>query len=158
MERSRHAAGRQWGHDPGEDQAHFSLWSILAAPLFAGNDLQRMPEGVREVLANREVIAVDQDPMGIEGRRIYDDGSSQVWVKPLADGSVAVLLLGSGPHAAAMAVTAHDLGLRTGSTYSVRNLWEHSTTQSTGLIRVPVAAHSAVMLRVRVTGRGGSAP
>jgi len=141
-----------------EDRAHFSLWSILAAPLFAGNDLQHMSQGVKEILGNREVIAVDQDPLGIEGRRISDDGGNQIWVKPLADGSTAVVLLDPGPLPTVMAVTAHDLGLRPGSEYAVRDLWEHTTTSSTGLITVSVPARGAVMLRVRATGQRGSTP
>jgi alpha-galactosidase len=138
-----------------EDQAHFSLWSILAAPLIAGNDLVRMTGPVREILANREVIAVDQDPLGIEGRRIYDNGVGQVWVKPLADGSVAVVLLDSGPQAMVMEVTARNLGLGKGSLFTVRDLWAHTSTLNAGQIRVPVPAHGAIMLRVRpLTARG----
>jgi alpha-galactosidase len=103
------------------------------------------------------VIAVDQDPLGIEGRRIYDSGGNQVWVKPLADGSVAVVLLASGADPTVMAVTAHDLGLRPEALYSVRDVWAHSTTLSDGLFRVAVPGHGAAMLRVRLTAPRGSA-
>jgi hypothetical protein len=139
-----------------EDQAHISLWAILAAPLFAGNDLQKMSPAVRAILGNREVIAVDQDLLGVEGRRIYADGVQEIWEKPLADGAVAVVLLDSGPQPAVMGVTTRDLGLRTQPAYSVRNLWTHTTTLSAGLIRVPVPAHGVVMLRVQtLPPRGG---
>jgi hypothetical protein len=141
-----------------EDQAHFSLWSILAAPLFAGNRLGQMSEPVREVLGNREVIAVDQDPLGVEGRRIYDRGGNEIWVRPLADGSVAVVLLDSGPEAASMSVTIHDLGLRAAPLYALRNLWTHTTAVTAGLIRMTVPAHGAVMLRVQGTGDRGTLP
>ena len=141
-----------------EDQAHLSLWSILAAPLFAGNRIAQMPPSVRDVLANREVIAVDQDPRGIEGRRIYDRAGDEIWARPLADGSVAVVLLNSGADPVTMSVTIHDLGLRAAPRYSVRNLWTHTTSVSVGLIRVTVPAHGAVMLRVQGTGDKGTQP
>jgi alpha-galactosidase len=134
---------------PIEDQAHFSLWAVLAAPLIAGNDLQKMSPVARGILGNREVIAVDQDLLGVEGRRIYADGAQEIWEKPLADGSAAVVLLDSGPQPAEMGVRAQDLGLPPEPTYSVRDLWTHTTTLNTGLIRVAVPAHGAVMLRVQ---------
>src|SRR2546429_1693801 len=80
-----------------EARAQFSLWSMRAAPLFASTDLVRMTDAARETLLNPEAIDVDQDALGIEGRRTFDDGVGQVWVKPLADRSVAVVLLDAGP-------------------------------------------------------------
>ena len=141
---------------PTEDQAHFSLWAILAAPLFAGNDLVRMSDEVRGILGNREVIAVDQDLLGLEGQRIYNGGGQEIWEKPLADGSVAVVLLDTAPQPALMEVTAQDLDLRAAPTYAVRDLWSHTTTVSAGLIRASVPADGAVMLRVQAQPpRGG---
>src|SRR4030095_15762467 len=69
-----------------EYRAHFSLWCILAAPLMAGNDLRKMTNEVKEILTNREVIAVDQDSLGMQGRRVKRDGDREVWAKQLADG------------------------------------------------------------------------
>src|SRR5512138_238992 len=69
-----------------ENRAHFSLWCLMAAPLMAGNDLPAMKPEVREILTNPEAIAVDQDPLGVQGRRVRDNGATEVWVKPLADG------------------------------------------------------------------------
>ena len=65
-------------------------------PLMAGNDLEAMTPEVREILTNREVIAVNQDPLGMQGRKVRDDGPREVWVKPLADGSKAVVLFNRG--------------------------------------------------------------
>src|SRR5690606_7164969 len=76
-----------------EDRAHFSLWAILAAPLMAGNDVAAMTPATRDTLTNREVIAVDQDRLGIQGYRFYQEGALDVWVKPLAAGELAILFL-----------------------------------------------------------------
>jgi alpha-galactosidase len=74
-----------------ESQAHFSLWAILAAPLIAGNDLRSMPKEIAAILLNKEVIAVDQDAKGIEGTLVKKEGVLEVWARPLADGSQAVV-------------------------------------------------------------------
>ena len=69
---------------------HMSLWVLLAAPLLAGNDLSKMTPATLNILTNREVVAVDQDAKGMQGRRIAQEGPLEVWAKPLADGSIAV--------------------------------------------------------------------
>ena len=79
-----------------DGRLQMSLWAILAAPLLAGNDLTRMTEETREILCNREVIAIDQDPAGIEGDRIAIEGPLEVWMRPLANGSKAVGLFNRG--------------------------------------------------------------
>ncbi|HEV2867224.1 MAG TPA: alpha-galactosidase, partial [Allosphingosinicella sp.] len=84
------------GMSESEYRAHFSLWAIMAAPLIAGNDVANMDAATRAILLNREVIAVDQDPLGVQGRRVRDDGEQELWVKPLAGGARAVLFLNRG--------------------------------------------------------------
>src|SRR5579883_1654060 len=69
-----------------EYRSHFSFWALLAAPLMAGNDLRDMKPEIHDILANKEVIAVDQDPLGRQGRRVWKDGDLEVWSKPLAGG------------------------------------------------------------------------
>ena len=76
-----------------EDEAHFSLWAILAAPLIASNDISQMSADTKRILTNKEVIAVDQDPLGKEGERVRKDGALEVWSKQLVDGGRAVVLL-----------------------------------------------------------------
>jgi alpha-galactosidase len=146
------------GTTPTEDEAQFSLWSVLAAPLFAGNDLTTMSPTVRQILLNRDVIAVDQDPLGVEGRRIYDDGVGQVWLKPLADGSVAVVLLNTGQDPRWMTASAPELGLRQAPGYAARDLWTHATTLSSGSFSALVPGHGVAMLRVRPQALKGTAP
>jgi len=108
-----------------EYRSHFSFWSILAAPLIAGNDLRNMPPEARDILTNKEVIAVDQDPLGRQGERLRKDGDHEVWAKQLKDGSRAVLLFNRG--AATQRVTAdwEQIGYPHHLDAAVRDLWQH---------------------------------
>lgn len=79
------------GHmKPDEYRTHMALWALLAAPLLAGNDLRNMSAETKELLTNSEIIAVDQDPQGIQGHRFWQEGPLEIWARPLADGSQAV--------------------------------------------------------------------
>jgi len=134
-----------------EDRAHFALWAIMAAPLIAGNDLQNMSATTREILTNEEIIAVDQDPLGIQGRVVEGEGAQQqVWSKTLSGTNVRAVALFNRANAPA-AITVHwsALGLPAGAA-SVRDLWAHaelgSFTDSYTAEAVP--AHGVVMLRI----------
>jgi alpha-galactosidase len=128
-----------------EAQAHFSLWALLNAPLIAGNDIRTMSAATRSILTNTEVIGVDQDWGGRQGNRIVDNGDSEVWTKPMANGSVAVVLLNRGGGTATISTSASQIGAGSYSTYSVRDLWAHSTFSTGGSISASVPAHGAVM-------------
>ena len=78
---------------PGEDRAHFSIWAMLAAPLIAGNDLRSMTKETIEVLTNREVIAINQDSLGVQGFKHSVKDSVETWYKPLKGGDWAVAFL-----------------------------------------------------------------
>ena len=82
-----------------------------------------MSTATRDILTNREVIAVDQDPLGVQGRRVRRDGGREVWVKPLADGSRAVLLFNRGNEAADIAVAWEEIGFAPAGKAAVRDLW-----------------------------------
>lgn len=108
-----------------EYRAHFSLWAMMAAPLMAGNDLRTMGEEIRGILTNAEVIAVDQDPLGIQGRVVLDRGYGiQLWAKPLEGGAVAVTILNQRPDSMDAYIRWDDVGLQPGPA-SVRDLWAH---------------------------------
>ncbi|MHA0856778.1 NPCBM/NEW2 domain-containing protein [Paenibacillus sp. CMAA1364] len=132
-----------------EDKSHFSMWAIMASPLVAGNDLRTMSAQTKEILTNQEVIAVNQDPMGIQGTRIVKDGNKEVWAKPLDNrSSGAVALFNRGNAATNMTVNWSDLGL-TGSA-SVRDLWAHQDKGSfNGSYTVNVPAHGIVVLKIK---------
>lgn len=76
-----------------EDRAHFTMWCMLSAPLMAGNDLRTMSKDTREILMNPEVIAIDQDPLGVQALKYAMDGDIHTWVKPMADGKWAFCFL-----------------------------------------------------------------
>ena len=136
------------GMSAAQDRDEFSLWAEEAAPLIAGNDLATMSATTRKILTNTEVIAVDQDPLGRQGQAIATGKGHYVLVKPLADGSVAVLLFNQTASAAAISTTAAHAGMPKAARYALRNLWTHSTSSTTGTIKAKVAAHGVVMYRV----------
>src|SRR6202795_1769896 len=122
---------------------------MLAAPLMAGNDLAHMTPEIKEILTNKEVIAVDQDPLGSEGRRVRKSGDSEVWAKQMKDGSRAVVLLNRGASDADISVSWEDLGYPAHLTANVRDLWaKKDLGKSTGSFSAKVASHAVVMLRL----------
>jgi alpha-galactosidase len=132
-----------------EYRSHFSLWCLLAAPLMAGNDLKNMSAEIKEILTNKEVIAVDQDPLGMEGRRVRKNGESEVWAKQMKDGSRAVVLLNRGTSEADISVLWEDLGYPAHLSAAVRDLWARKDLgKSTGTFSARVPSHAVVMLRV----------
>ncbi|MBV9341490.1 MAG: glycoside hydrolase family 27 protein [Acidobacteria bacterium] len=133
-----------------EYRSHFSLWAILAAPLMAGNDLRSMTPEIHDILTNKEVIAVDQDELGREGRRISKDGEREVWARPLHDGARALVLLNRGSSEESVAVDWKQIGYPDHLGASVRDLWAHRDLgQFTGKFSAPVASHGVVMVIVR---------
>ena len=132
-----------------EYRAHFSLWALMAAPLMAGNDLRDMPDNTREILTNKEVIAIDQDSLGVQGTLVGENPPElQTWAKPLKDGSRAVVLFNRSGLATAMTVAWNRIGLRSGPA-SVRDLWAHADRGvHTGRFSATVQPHAVVMLRV----------
>jgi alpha-galactosidase len=133
------------GMTDAEYRAQFSLWAVLNAPLIAGNDVRTMSAATREILLNREVLAVDQDWGGRQGSRVRDDGDTEVWAKPMSDGSVAVVLLNLATVSRQVATTPAEVGLSSG-TVRVRDLWSGKTT--TGPLDAWVAPHGVTMYRV----------
>lgn len=107
-------------------QAHFGLWCILSAPLIAGNDLRDMDEETRSILLNQEAIAVDQDPNGLQGVLLHQDGSVRVYGRPLSlDGARAVVLFNSDLNETQVGkITWAELGLAPGDAH-IRDLWSH---------------------------------
>lgn len=132
-----------------ESRAHFSLWALFASPLMAGNDLEAMPPQVRDVLTNREVIAVNQDPLGMPGRKVRDDGPREVWVKPLADGSKAVIVFNRGSEESTFPAFWEDIGLAPGTKAVVRDLWRREDFGVfTGRYDAAVMPHGVAMVRI----------
>jgi alpha-galactosidase len=134
-----------------EGRTHFSMWAILAAPLIAGNDLRSMSAATKATLTNAEVIAVDQDPLGMQGRRVATPATNiEVWSKTLAGTNTrAVVLLNRGTATASITVQWSALGIPTGAA-TVRDLWSHTDLGSfTGsYTATSVPSHGATMLKI----------
>jgi alpha-galactosidase len=137
-----------------EYRAHFSLWGIMAAPLMAGNDVRTMSAATRDILTNREVVAVDQDSLGVQGWLAEQPTPGlQVWVKPLADGARAVVLLNRTGAEAEMSADFKAIGLTTARA-TVRDLWAHADRgPATGAYTVRVPSHAVVMVKLTPSGR-----
>jgi alpha-galactosidase len=131
-----------------EYRTHMSLWCLLAAPLLAGNDLSKMSAETLAILTNPEVVAVDQDRLGVQGQRVAQEGQLEVWVKPLADGCKAVGLFNRGE--SPMPVTAYFRDVGVGDAAAVRDLWQKrdlGVFHSSFTAQVP--SHGVVMVKVK---------
>ena len=132
-----------------EYRSHFSLWAMMAAPLLIGTDLRTISPADLEILLNRDVIAVNQDPLGVQARRIrYRDGV-HVLHKPLHDGSIAVALFNEGRRERQVQVDAAELGLQADTRYVLRDLWQHDEHDGDGNLDVSIPAHATVVYRIR---------
>ena len=134
--------------DP-EYRTHMSLWSILAAPLVAGNDVRDMTPAIREILLNREVIAIDQDQLGKQAARASKSGDQEVWVRELMGGDTAVALFNRGKETAAITVKWADVGFKKSPSHG-RDLWLHKDIALSGPVyTADVPSHGVSLLRVR---------
>jgi alpha-galactosidase len=150
----------------GEDRAHFSMWCMLAAPLMAGNDIASMSKETREILTNNEAIAIDRDPLGVQGYRYASADSVETWYRPLQNGDWAVTFLNRGKssrkvtHDWAKHEWKDDLSQRetafAATAYKIRDIWkkkdlmvskrEPMTTKRPFTQELP--GHDVIMLRL----------
>ena len=132
-----------------EYESHFSLWAMLAAPLIAGNDLSKMDADTLRILTNKDVIAVDQDPLGKQGHRALKEGELEVWVRPLQGGEFAAVLFNRGKTLADMKLAWDRLGLPATQKADVKDLWSKKLTKNvSGSYGGKVAPHGVIMVRV----------
>lgn len=132
-----------------ESRTHFSLWAIMAAPLVAGNDLRDMTRATREILTNPEVVALDQDPLGRQGRVVAHRGDTWVVAKPLAGNEVGVVCFNEGDEPAEAHTDASEVGLP-GTGRSVwRDCWEQEDMATTSSVEVSLQPHAVAVLRAR---------
>jgi len=152
------------GMSESEDRAHFSMWCMLAAPLISGNDLANMAPTTLAILDNKEVIAVDQDKLGVEGFPYSTNGNVEVWFKPLAKGDWAMCALNRGKEPQTITFdwknekVSDSFSKRNAHfserTYHLQNLW---TKEQAGTTREPLTAqipgHDVLMLRLKAPWR-----
>jgi alpha-galactosidase len=130
-----------------ENRSHMSLWCLLAAPLMAGNDLTHMSTEALHVFTNREVIAVDQDLLGVQAHRISADGPLEVWLRPLSSGDFAVGIFNKGDSSLNATLTMRELGIR--DHVRVRDLWlQHDLGMVEDKLETSTASHGVTLLRI----------
>ena len=142
-----------------EDRAHFSLWCMLAAPLISGNDLRSMQKETLAVLTNKEVIAIDQDPLGVQCFKFLDYGNLQIYAKPLTNNELAICFLNRGestitvdfnwkdfPVRDALSGKNYEFGSRE---YKIRDLWLHKNVGATSsAYKAELPPHDVILLRL----------
>jgi alpha-galactosidase len=131
-----------------EDRSEFSLWAEMAAPLIAGTNIAKASSTTLSILANKAVVAVDQDSLGKQGRMVSSSNGHDVLAKPLANGDVSVVLFNESGSTATISTTTGAIGKSGASRYTLTDLWTGATSTTTGTISASVPAHGVVMLRV----------
>src|SRR6266545_5211094 len=131
-----------------EYETHFAMWAMMAAPLLVGTDLRIASDETIRILSNPELIAVDQDPLGVQGQVLYELGGRMVLSKPLVDGDRAVALYNSTDAPAIIAIRAVQTGLPVANAYRMENLWTGVVTQAAETIGASVPAHATTVVRV----------
>jgi alpha-galactosidase len=132
---------------PNEQMTHISLWTLQAAPLIIGADLSQIDAFTTNLLGNPEVLAINQDVLGRPASRFESDGRTEVWARPLADGTMAVGLFNRGPEPTPITARLSDLGLS--GVQAVRDLWlQKDLPRVTGQFTVTVPRHGAVLVKI----------
>jgi len=136
-----------------EYTSHFSLWCLAKAPLLIGCDITRMSQATLAILTAPEVIAINQDPLGVQGHKVNitngNGGALEVWAGPVSGGSTAVILFNRSNVQAS--ITAHwsDIGVKEGTAVTVRDLWARNNLGTfTNSFQASVASHGVVFVKL----------
>lgn len=137
-----------------EYRTHFALWAEMAAPLLIGTDLRKATPATMAILLNKDIIAVDQDKLGVQGQVIASDATSMVFSKPLSNGDRAIALYNSGDTARSISTTTALAGFPAAVAYQIKDLWTGAKTETGGKLSASVPAHGTVMIRVSTDSLG----
>ncbi|XP_010031355.2 alpha-galactosidase 1 [Eucalyptus grandis] len=142
------------GMTKNEYMVHFSIWAISKAPLLLGCDIRNLSKDTWEIISNKEVIAVNQDPLGIQAKKVRSEGDQEVWAGPIAGYRVAVLLVNRGTYRYALTARWDDIGLPLETVAEARDLWEHKTLKNTfvGNISATIDGHSCKLYILKPVG------
>ncbi|XP_047315796.1 alpha-galactosidase 1-like [Impatiens glandulifera] len=110
-----------------EYRVHLSIWAISKAPLLIGCDVRNISKDIMDIIANKEVIDVNQDNLGIQAKKVRWEGDPTIWAGPLSNMRVVLLLANTGPNHHSMTANWDDIGLPQETVVEVRDLWEHET-------------------------------
>lgn len=141
-----------------EDKTHFTMWSIMCSPLLLGNDLTKMSDSTLQIITNKEIIALNQDPLVYQARKIQESNQTQIWAKPLTStmsGNVGVALLNRSDETKTITLIVDSIGINAGDGYTVRNLWERKdfAPSKEKQVSFNVPAHGVIALRISGTAR-----
>ena len=148
--------GRGMSYD--EDKTHFSMWCMMNSPLLIGSDLRNISDKTVELLTNKELIAINQDPLGYQARRVTDKGDLEVWARPLIStmsGNVAVALLNRSNSTQTISFSLDSVGLIATKGYEVHDLWnktDYDILQKDNL-SFNVPSHGIVVLKIEGTAK-----
>lgn len=129
-----------------EYQSQMSLWSLMAAPLMISNDLRNMDETTRSILTNQDMIAIDQDSLGIQGERLINENNWQVFVKPLEDGNYAIGILNTAEDTRNFNVEIASLGLN--GKYRLFDVWSKKNYKKTKVLNFDVQSHETRVFKL----------
>ncbi len=131
-----------------EYRTHMSMWCMACSPLMIGCDVRALDADSASLLMNADVLAVNQDPLGIPARRVRRTGSSEAWKKPLADGSVAAALVNRGAYGEDVTLRASDIGLLDAPKLA-RDLWSgRDVADFTVEMKLRVQPHETLLLKI----------
>ncbi|MEV5964006.1 NPCBM/NEW2 domain-containing protein [Kribbella sp. NPDC051952] len=130
-----------------EFRTQLTLWAVAAAPLVVGSDVRKLSTTTIGMLTDPDVLAINQDRAAVQAVRVGTAGTTETWVKRLADGSRAVVLLNRGDSAKTLTTTAAAIGLH-GARFTLKNAWTNKVTESAGVISAAVPAHGTALFRV----------
>jgi len=145
--------GPELGMSSNQSEAQFAIWAISAAPLILGSDVRKVSDATIQMLTNREVLAINQDTLGIQGVPMVTNGNTQVYVKRLANGDRAVALLNRGQTPQVISTDAKAVGLPAADSYTMRDVLRHATYSTGGTIAATVPGESVAMFRVSDGGK-----
>ncbi|PKA60408.1 Alpha-galactosidase [Apostasia shenzhenica] len=128
-----------------EYRSHFGIWALAKAPLLIGCDVRSMSNETFAILSNSEVIDVNQDELGVQGKKVKSKSNLEVWAGPLSGGRVAVVLWNRGASQASLTADWSEIGLNPSTVVDARDLWEHSTASAEGNLTATVASHASKM-------------
>ena len=129
-----------------EYQSQMSLWCLMASPLMISCDVSQMNQATRSILTNKEILAIDQDPLGKQAIRKVNNEQWQVYVKPLSKGAYAIGILNTGPDQATYSISFADLGLE--GKYNTKNVWTGESKKNQRKLSYKVQSHQTIVLKL----------
>ena len=133
-----------------ESRAHFTLWCMVAAPLIAGNDVRKMSPEIQAILTDKDVIAIDQDPLGKQGFVFMTHPSKEIWAKELSNGEWAVCFFNTGADPLPLRINWSHLSFLSGP-YQIRDVWQKKDLGRTDTgeeFKVTVPSHDVVLVKL----------